>query len=236
MFSIFFNNLNSSRDLGLAIEHRPNIPIAEKDIRHIYVPNRNGTLTEDLRTYRDIEIPITFGFKAKDRDNFGYKCRMIKMWLLNIQDNKLSFSDDEVFYKVKNIKFDEGGIERGLRTLGKFKVTFVCDPFSYLEDEIIIITKNNSTVCSYGTFLSEPVIKVYGSGDITLNINDRFIKFTAIENYIELDSEIQECYKDTLNCNNKMIGEFPILKTGKNNISWTGNVSKIEINPRWRCL
>lgn len=236
MFSIFFNNLNSSRDLGLAIEHRPNIPIAEKDIRQIYVPNRNGSLTEDLGTYRDIEISITFGFKAKDRDNFGYKCRMIKMWLLNIQDNKLSFSDDEVYYKVKNIKFDEEGIERGLRTLGKFTVTFVCDPFSYLDSELITITKNNSTIYNYGTFESQPYIKIFATGDITLNINDRFIKFINVEDCIELDSEMMECYKGNKNCNNKIYGEFPILKTGKNNISWTGNVSKIEINPRWRCL
>ena len=29
-----------------------------------------------------------------------------------------------------------------------------------------------------------------------------------------------------------MIGNFPILIKGKNEISWTGNVSKVEILPR----
>ncbi|QDY17535.1 phage tail protein [Clostridium botulinum] len=32
-----------------------------------------------------------------------------------------------------------------------------------------------------------------------------------------------------------MYGEFPIFQVGENKISWTGNVSKIEITPRWRC-
>ncbi|RXI57409.1 distal tail protein Dit [Clostridium tetani] len=236
MFSIQFNNYNSYKDLGLIVEHRPNTPITEKDVRHIYIQGRNGSLTEDLGTYRDIEISISFGFKAKDKNNFGYKCRMIKMWLLNVENNKLSFSDDEVFYKVKNIKFDEEGIERGLRTLGKFTVTFVCDPFSYLDSELITITKNNFIIYNEGTFESQPYMKIFATGDIILNINDEVIKLENIIDYIELDSEIMECYKEHQNCNNKIIGEFPILKVGENKISWTGNVSKIEITPRWRCL
>lgn len=235
MFSIFFNNYNS-RDLGLVVKHRSNIPIAEKDMRLVYVPNRNGSLTEDLGTYRDIEISISFGFKAKDRDNFGYKCRVIRNWLLTIEDNKLSFSDDEMFYKVKTIVFDKGGIERGLRTIGRFTVTFICDPFSYLQDELITITKDNSTIYNEGTYESQPYLKIFGTGYVTLNINDEVIKLENIIDYIELDSEIMECYKEHQNCNNKMTGEFSTLQIGENKISWTGNVSKIEITPRWRYL
>ncbi|EJE7236826.1 phage tail protein, partial [Clostridium botulinum] len=74
------------------------------------------------------------------------------------------------------------------------------------------------------------------SSDISLNINGEVIKLKNVNNYIELDPEIQECYRDTLNCNNDMQGEFPIFKVGENRISWTGNVSKIEITPNWRCL
>lgn len=235
MFSIQFNNYNSYKDLGLIVEHRPNIPISEKNINNIYIQGSNGTLIEDLGTYKDIEININFGFKAT-RDKFSFKCRKIINWLNNIEDNKLMFSDDEMFYKVKTIVFDEGGIEKGLRTIGRFTVTFICDPFKYLENELVTITKNNFTIYNEGTYESEPYLKIFTTGDITLSINNEVIKFTNIEDYIELDSELMECYKDSQNCNNKMIGEFPILKVGKNNISWIGNVNKIEITPRWRCL
>ncbi|MDU6337913.1 MAG: phage tail protein, partial [Clostridium sporogenes] len=66
-------------------------------------------------------------------------------------------------------------------------------------------------------------------------INNEIIKFTNISDYIELDSEMMECYKSNVPLNHLMIGNFPIFQVGENNISWTGNISKIEIIPRWRC-
>ncbi|EKO1913625.1 phage tail family protein [Clostridium botulinum] len=234
MFSIQFNNYNSYKDLGLVVEHRPNIPAPERNIKNIYIPGKNGTLTEDLGSYEDIGIPITFGFQ--DKVNINNKCRQIKMWLIGeIEDCKLYFSDDsETYYKVKNVKIDN--IERSIRTLGKFPVIFVCDPFGYMDGEFLIIDKNNFTIYNEGTYESQPYLKICGSGDISLNINDEVIKLKNVNNYIELDSEIQECYRGNLNCNNDMQGEFPTLKIGENKISWTGNVSKIEVTPNWRYL
>lgn len=234
MFSIQFNNYNSYRDLGLATENRPNIPVPERNVNNIYIPGKSGTLTEDLESYEDIEIPITFGFQ--DKINIYSKCKQIKAWLMGfIEDSKLYFSDDiETYYKVKNVKIDN--IERSIRTLGKFTVIFVCNPFGYMDGEFLIIDKNNFTIYNQGTYESQPYLKIFGAGEIILNINDEIIKLKNVNNYIELDSEIMECFKDNINCNNDMQGEFPIFKVGENKISWTGNVSKIEITSNWRCL
>lgn len=44
-------------------------------------------------------------------------------------------------------------------------------------------------------------------------------------------------YKGTVAKNNKMTGAgFPTLAPGKNVIAWTGNVTRLEIVPRWCCL
>ncbi|AWB30056.1 distal tail protein Dit [Clostridium botulinum] len=233
MFSIQFNNYNSYKDLELVVEHRPNIPAPSRNINNIYIPGKNGTLTEDLGSYEDIGIPITFGFQ--DKVNINNKCRQIKMWLLDkIKDCKLYFSDDiETYYKVKNVKIDN--IERSIKSLGKFTVLFTCDPFGYIDEELLIIDKPIS-IYNEGTFESQPYIKIHGSGDISLNINNEVIKLKNINNYIELDSEIMECYKNNEALNNHMYGEFPIFKVGENKISWTGNINKIEIIPHWRCL
>ena len=46
-----------------------------------------------------------------------------------------------------------------------------------------------------------------------------------------------ECYKKVNEIityqNDKMYSDFPVLKEGINNISWTGNVTKLEITPNW---
>ena len=43
-------------------------------------------------------------------------------------------------------------------------------------------------------------------------------------------------YKDNVSKNDKKVGEYPAFFVGENTISWTGNVTKVEIEPRWRFL
>ena len=76
----------------------------------------------------------------------------------------------------------------------------------------------------------KPYIKVNGSGIITLTLNNKSIVLKDIQEYIELDCELEEAYKNNLNCNSKVECEdFPVLIPGINNISWTGNVSNIQM-------
>lgn len=238
MFAIDFNNLNSYYDLGLKIISRPNFSVPERDIRFTPLDGRHGAYTEDLETYKDIEIPISFNFI--DRENLTSSIRRIKHWLIgNILDKKLIFSDDlDYFYKVKQVKIDKE-IERKARVLGRFTAIIVCEPFSYLKtgEHPITITQPTS-IFNEGTFESQPIIKIYGQGNITLTVNNENIILTGIEQYITLDCEIEHAYKDLVvnTQNNKMQGDFPILKEGQNIITWIGNVTKIEIIPKWRCL
>lgn len=236
MYSLFFNELNSYYDLGLKIIKRPNFSIAQKDINIHEIEGRNGSLIEDLETYRDIEITVSFNFV--DKTNINQKIRQIKHWLIGeIKDKRLIFSDDsDVFYKVKYMKIDN--IERTFKFLGRFNVVFVCNPFTYSKvgENTVIITNNNTTIYNHGTYYSEPEFKIFGIGDITLSINNENVILKSIQDYIIVDTEMQEAYREGQSLNNKMYGEFPTLKVGENNISWLGNVTKIEITPRWRFL
>ena len=58
----------------------------------------------------------------------------------------------------------------------------------------------------------------------------------GITGSITLDSELQESYTGTTSMNSAMSGEFPILKPGMNAISWSGEVTKVEVKPNWRYL
>ncbi|BDR75277.1 phage tail domain-containing protein [Clostridium tetani] len=231
MYSFIFRNNNgiklNSKNLNIVINKRPPLPKSERRINYITIAGRHGALTEDLGSYEDIELE----FECTIMDNVEHNSVLVNSWLDGSGELYLSWLDGYKF-KVKNVVF--GGID--IDIVGEFKVKFICEPFKYLESQIIEITQNNFTIYNEGTFESQPYVKIFGSGYISLNINDEVIKLKNIEDYVELDSEIMECYKGTVNCNNKMTGEFPIFQVGENKISWTGNVSKIEITPRWRCL
>ena len=115
---------------------------------------------------------------------------------------------------------------------GEVLLSFNCKPYRKKASDKITITQKNTVVTN--EFMdSEPHIKIFGSGDVDLKIGSQTIKLTNIENYIEIDSELMNCYKDNVNQNNRMSGEFPILKSGDNSVTWSGNVTKIEIEPRW---
>lgn len=80
-----------------------------------------------------------------------------------------------------------------------------------------------------GTFESEPVIKVYGSGDIKLKINNENIIIKKVDGYVTIDCVLRDAYKDYVLKNGDMIGEFPVFKVGENDIEFSGNVSRMEV-------
>lgn len=119
-----------------------------------------------------------------------------------------------------------------------FKVKFQVDPFFYYDggQKKKIYANTPLTIINFGNIYSEPYIKINGSGDISLTVNDQICNFTNIQDYIEIDSSLMVAYKDTLNQGNKMYGDFPVFPVGKVEISWTGNVSSVEIKTRERDL
>ena len=116
-------------------------------------------------------------------------------------------------------------------------MNFRCKPFWYQAGvQNVTISTSGSTITNPGTVYSEPVITVNGSGDITLMIGTKIIELTGITSSITIDSVLQEAYNGTSDMNAHMSGEFPVLKSGMNAISWSGNVTSIVVQPNWRYL
>lgn len=234
MFYFIFNNKKNT-DLGIQVVKRPNIPIPERNIELKSLKGRDGSLTRDYKTYNDIKISVSLNFISGEND-FINKGAEIADWLYNITDNKLIFSDnDKFYYKVKKIECKD--IERSLKVIGKFIVTFVCDPYKYyLENNDIEITNSTKINSPMLVVDSEPIISISGSGNVNLIINDKRIVLENVEENLIINSSILECYKEKENLNYKMSGEFPILKNGENTINIEGNIKSIKIKPNWRCL
>ena len=91
-------------------------------------------------------------------------------------------------------------------------------------------------------YTSDPYLKIIGSGDVTLYINDRPTVLKGISEFIEIDCDpdVMEVFKEAngnlVNENKKMKSNqsFPYLDKGKNVIRWSGNISKLILEPRWQ--
>lgn len=231
---IIFNNRNSYEDFKLLLE-TPSIPVTNEDIEEVEVEGRSGTVTINKGTYPNKIIPLEFSLKREYNEDivvFYERLQIIEEWLDYIGNNDLIlYLKPNRKYKIKRIEKED--IEPQNQVFAQFGVKFICEPFMYEIHEYPLILTSHETLFYKGTVPGEPNIKIYGSGNIQLTINNETIQINNVNEYVELDSKLLLCLnKDKTSKSRDMIGHFPLLTKGINNISWTGNVSKVEILPR----
>lgn len=232
MSYIFFNNL-SSNTLDLKIENIPTIPSTIIEYETIIVDG--GENLTKIKGFKDIEISFNFVYKANEEEFFMKKA-VIDNWLLSSKSKYLNYSmDNQNTYYVKEIKISE--TKTTTKIVRRFTVTFTCNGLKYITKGLLTrdVTLNGSFLDNLGTYESKPILKIHGSGTITVNVNNISFSIKDVIDYVTIDTTIKECYKDNINLGKNMAGDWPVFSIGKNIISWIGTVSKIEIVPRWRC-
>lgn len=243
--SFIFGGINSL-SMGIIIERHDNAfgaptPIIET----IYVPGRGNLITNnkvdpvDNEEFTDFDLQYACYLMPEHRQDVGIIAKNIHSWLFgDIRYNRLEDTYDRDYFRLAycNSALSVEEIAKGL--LGKLNITFNSKAFKFAKDGERTITLTNATaIHNTESFTSTPYMKIYGSGSITIYINDRAHSFTNVQQYIEVDSELMSAFKGAELQNNRMISSrFPKLTPGRNYISWAGNVSKIELIPRWCSL
>ncbi|EPB8168485.1 distal tail protein Dit [Clostridium perfringens] len=229
MLDLLFNLKFLKQDIGVSIVRRSPAILANKNINVINRVGADGDLYEDLGGRKDIIIPVECNFIS---DNPKEVFRRVKHWLNNIEDNKLIFTDDPGwFYKVVNVEI--GQMEVKFKRKGEFTINFTCRGWQYSLDGDEFLEIENNTMLYNEYDLAKPLIYVEGNGEITITINNNKFK-VMVKDYLYIDSELEIAYREKTDCLNIDEGDYPLLEYGENNISFTGNVSKIEMKPRWR--
>ena len=228
---LVLNGKNSRYIQGLIISE---LPPVSKPLMRTQIEEIDG---------RDGDIVTELGFQAYDR--------VVKIglsWNYDIDDVTDYFNSEGIvvfsnepylFYKYKIVsKID---YERLIR-FRKATVNFHCQPFKYstLETPLTFEPEGTSIeVINTGNYKSKPKLDIYGTGNIVLAVNGSNILTIALgnEGNISIDTESLEAYKGTVLKNRLVSGNYDkfFLEKGKNEISWTGNVTKIVIErySRW---
>ncbi len=219
-----------TREYKIKLRNRVDIPTPEQDVEYIDIKGRHGSLTKKYG-FKDIPLPVDFYFYEASSFKQAFRKAKIKLF----QAKTLKVSDDlSVYYKIKSISIETA--ENAILEIGEFTVLFTLAPFQFEETDSITITQE-TTLTNEG-YESEPYIKAYSTGTGKLYINDQVVTIKDINGFIEIDSEMQNAYRKAdgyiTNLNDHMIGDFPVLSNGKNVIKFDGDITKIEINPRWR--
>lgn len=230
---IELNGQNSNEITGLLIQSLP--PISQPKIRANIeeIDGRDGDIITKLG-YSSYNKEISIGLYG------DYDVDDVIAYFTNNQSGKVTFSNEpDKYYKYEIL--DEIDFERLIR----FKtatVTMHIQPFKYSNEQGIktfnISEETSVTIYNNGNYKSKPIIKITGSGTIEFKQEGIAVftyTFPADDTYVVIDSDKQDAYVGSILKNRNMDGEFPTFKIGKNIISWTGTISKIEVSnySRW---
>lgn len=220
-----------STDFGVWISGEATYQSPSKDIEAVVIPGRNGSLSIDNGRFQNINIP----YNAYIIDDFERNFDALKAYLTSFTGyQRLADTYHPDYYRLARFYSAVEPEMTQLNRHGKFTLNFDCDPRRFLKSGEIPYTATSSDVMFNPTqFASAPLLRVYGTG--TLTISGVSITITAADSYTDIDCELQEAYKNSVNCNSNIVlvnGKFPAMPAGDNEISMSG-ISRVEITPRW---
>ena len=216
---------------GIHVLEQPPVTIPSERVTFTDVPGRSGSLTqmEGDDVYDDMVLTATCLITDPSR------IPEIAAWLrgsgtVTFANRQGGFYHARVINQIPFEKILRGNPHRS------FAINFRCKPFWYLSDvEPITLTTSGTFITNPGGVASEPVITVYGYGEITLMVG-MTITGLEIADKITLDTPLMEAYVGATSMNSCMSGDFPLLEVGDNEIVLGTNVTKVIITPNFRYL
>lgn len=232
MAEIIWKNKSNKEITGLIITDMPPITKPKMKVNKVEIDGRDGDVIENLgyESYtKNIGVGLTKNFDIDE---------VMKYFT---GSGELVLSDEPNKVYVANI-YDDIDYEK-LLLMRKATIKFQVQPYKYLKDESKVIlnidTETSVDVINQGLEIAKPIFKIYGTGKVELAINgvNTFqYEFPDNEEYAIINSLDEEAYYGSEYRNRKMVGEFPKLDPGTSTISWTGSLTKIEIEPKSRWL
>lgn len=229
---IELNGVNSQTIQGLLIQELP--PITKPKIRTQIeeIDGRNGDIITPLG-YGAYDKTILIGlYNDFDIDQI--------ISYFNSSGTVIFSNESDKYYNYQII--DQIDFERLVR-FRTASVKMHVQPFKYSATDnsktFNIDDETSISITNAGNYYSKPILDIMGSGTINIYLNGLQIFNIALGDIgsIIIDTENMEAYNGTTLLNRSVIGSYDSFKlnSGINTISWSGSITKINIQnySRW---
>ena len=232
---IIFNGL-SSADYGIKVWQPPTYTIPERDYDMIHILGRDGDIALDKGSFKNTTRNYVVSFGRIDKENYTELANGLSEWLHSCNGYaRLEDSYEPEYYRLAMFK-DSLDITNAYHKAGQATIRFNCKPQRYLKSGDNIVKFDKSGYLDNPTYFNaRPIIKVFGCGDGVLQVGEYTVTLKSIDEFIVIDSELMDAYKGEHNCNSQveLNGNFPRLTNGRNNISFSGGITSLEVQPKW---
>ncbi len=233
---VIYNGI-SSEDMGLTVTKLPDFHRAARRVAQTEIPGRSQPIIQDEGGYEAYQTTMEINAN-------GVPLRDIYEWLRG--EGWLISSDEEDYqaYVYLHSQIDDERFRVGDECYDTIKVQMLVEPYLREVGEHAITLTSARTFRGRGHDPALPEITVTGSGDITLMVNGVSVLIDGLNGSITIDSEAGIAYTgsgDSMAWAGEkvtLVDGWPTLKPNRatNLVNWSGNVSRVVIQPKWRYL
>lgn len=223
-----------SSEAPVVVEHPPGRIIPKRKMEVVEVPGRNGDVIISQDAFESVEQTYEVHIPSGVPD-LALAIRGVIDWLCYPGYNRLEDSYEPEVYRIAYYEGDHE-IENILNRAGKAEITFMCKPERWLKiGEVPIVMTAAGSLVNPTNRTAKPLITVQGSGAGVLTVGSNTTTLTDC-NGIVLDCDYEDAYRNSVNMNSTVTGDFPTFAAGVNNITWSGGITGLTIVPRWWTL
>lgn len=238
----------SNKDVGMVVEHYPSVIIPQRNQEIQTVPGRNGTIVIPTGSFSNYEQSYQVFLDAKNIGGLEEVMPKLTGWLLGNEGYQRL--EDSYFPDVYRMAYYSGGAEfiSIFNEYGEGTLTFNCAPEKYYKygDYDIELIKN-IVLRNPTAFPAKPTLRITPqntASDVVLTFthngssHSMTIRSGAFgSGTVGIDIKDHRAFHGTSNLNRYIEGSYEgMVLNGETSVTWTGNVSKLLLRPRWWTL
>lgn len=222
----------STKDFNIWISGEGIFDAPERNLEFVAVPGRNGSLTVDKGSFKNIKLEypafIPQEFK-RNMESFRAKIRALTGY------HKLEDTYTPDYYRMAALVDDFKPVPSQLYVAGEFRIVFNCKPQRFLKtgDEWQTVT-SGTALLNPTPYTAKPLLRVWGTG--TFYVGSVPVQITSTTDYTDIDCELQDAYRGLTNRNGyvKLLnGVFPTLPAGSTGITFSNTITRFDVMPKW---
>lgn len=223
-----------SDELNLIVEHYPSRYIPSRKDEKDSVPGASRDIIYVSEAFNNYNQPYEV-FMGGPREGLPLISHKVAEWLLNNPGyQRLEDSYDPECFRMARYAGGEDFFNY-FNIYGRGKLTFDCCPQRWLKSgERVLSVTNGQRVLNPTSMKASPILRISGSGEGEIKINNSTLSISNIGSYVEIDIDKHKAYNGSANRNNTISGSYENMKMPKESvISWSGGISSVAIIPRW---
>ncbi|MEB7428493.1 phage tail family protein, partial [Enterococcus faecalis] len=220
-----------SSDFFLDIEGNVSFGSAGSDISLEEIPGIDGDIAVSNHRLKGLGKTFPCRLRLPSNKKIEDITNDISNWLkTDISWDDLFFSEEPQFV-YRAIYYEEYDVERIVSFYGKTSLKFRIKPYKYFKDSLSPIEITNGQYLeNKGSRPSNPLLRIEGSGDITIKFGSNQLRLKGIDQgiIVDLQAQVVTSLDGSRPAYDKVYTyPFPKFPVGRHRVTWTGNATKV---------